>query len=461
MTRKSHNKLKHTASIALAMLVSICLLLPALTQSAKATSYSVGTDALNPAPSAITKILKMSTETTTPTASFKFVFEPIGINEKTDSATLATMPLIGDKFISFSAADDITGSGTAIFTSGDVKSVVKESSDLNDPAIVWPGVGVYKYYVSETQSGHTSIPGLSTMENAGAAFSTAKYIVEFWVDLDSTNTLFIKFVNAITVPGFIDEYYPGDPGGQKVDPTPGEYRTNPYDTIADGFSQLIFTNRFWKSDGKGPTDPTINALEITKKIDGMDDDPARFDRYFNYTIKVVQPSVVEGAQTYKAYVLDESGTKVISVNNFPGIAVDGLIEFPSTANVAVSLKHGERLAFVDLHVGALVEVLEAADALYKPSYQRTFAGTGVFTGAAGAPWGFPRDISPVDAAPHYIPEGNGNRVDFTNTRTNATPTGLDVDDLPYVLLLSLALSSLGGYVTIKTRKKQKTMNRKV
>ncbi|MCL2046178.1 MAG: hypothetical protein FWG88_07315 [Oscillospiraceae bacterium] len=454
MKKKRDNNHKKISCIALALIIAIGLLSPVLKQSASASSYSVGTDALNPAPSAITKIFKMPTGTTTPTASFRFIFQPIGINELTDPATIATMPPISDKLINFSAADDISGSGVSIFTSGDVKSVVKESSDLSsDPLIVWPGVGVYKYYVSETQVSHTSIPGLSTMENADAVYSQARYIVEFWVDLDSSSQLFVKYVNAITVAGFIDEYYPGDPGGSKVDPTPGEDRTNPYVTIEDGFSQLIFTNRFWKSDGTGPDTPDVNALEITKSIDGMDDDPLRFDRYFTFTIKVTQPSLISATQSYKAYVLNASGVKVISNDNYPGIPVDGLIEFVSGTEEVVKLKHGERLAFVDLHIGSRVEVMEAADALYRPSYQRTFAGTSVFVGTAGASWGFPRAATPVDAAPHYLPEGNGNKANFINTRVNATPTGVKVDDLPYVLLLGLAPTSLAGYIIVKARKK--------
>jgi hypothetical protein len=300
------------------------------------------------------------------------------------------------------------------------------------------GEGIYVYTLDETDSGIT-LPG---RENEGVDYSKAKYELEFWVEKDSGGTLFVKFVCAKIVAGFIDEYYPGDAGGKKIDPTPGGKNQIPVVTIEDGFSQVIFTNKYWGSDGGGTTDPTKAAFEVKKIITG---NGAEMTKLFDFDVKVTQPGFIPTAQEYKAYVQSYDGSVWTNVGN--------VIEFTSGVEIkGIKLTHNQRIAFIDLHVAANVEVIESAADGYTITYNRTFANPGTYTATqANMAWGFPRDT--WDIGPHIIASGNDNTATFINARTGANPMGLSVDNLPYVLMIAFGMAALGGYIAIKTRKR--------
>ena len=438
MIRNQTSGLKLLTSIALLLVLSLSIALPAF-------AYSTGTDASHPAQAAITKVFTMPVGTTTPAATFTFTFTPIGIDGETNSAG---MPSISPKTASFTAGE------AATFVDGGVKSVAKETADILSglTSVSWPSPGVYTYMVQETASGIT----IGDPAKEGEVYSTAMYEIEIWVGEDDEGNLFAKYVNAKTVDGYIDEYYDGTPGGEKVDPTPGGVNQVPGTTIEDDFSQVIFTNKYWKTAGGGEEDPNMTALEIIKKVTG---NGADLGQYFTFNVKVTQPSIITtGTQTYKACVLDANGNIVTASENYAGTISNGCFVFTSGMPLTVNLKDGQRLAFVDLHVGSVVEAEEAAADGYTPKYQRTFAGTSVYTATgANMAWGFPR--ASEDNGPHYAEDGaNHNIATFTNTRAGATPTGIAVDDLPYVALIAVGLIALIGYVVVKSRRRNATDN---
>ena len=464
MNRKLTSKFKLVTSIALVMLMAFSSVIPALANPNRPTNQqpSVGTGFLNQAKSVITKVLKMPIGTTTPAANFKFVFEPKGINADESAGTIATMPAIGPKNITFSSADDSrpNGEGFGMFIEGDVKSVIKESTDLTiGQNINWPGPGVYKYEVHESQLNHVSIDMSGYTSNSGVEYSTARYKIEFWVAVDDNDPLkryYVQYVNAITIKEWLDDYYEGTPGGEKVDPTPGGSFKKPYESLELGFSQLIFTNKFWMSDGGG----NDSAMEIWKTVTGYDPDPTFVDSVgFNFQITVTKPSLVPGVQTYIAYVVDKAGNIVTGSNNrnyANANATTGFIDIPSGGMITIKLWNGEKIKFVDIHVGSVIEVNELNPGSdFIPSYERTFANPGTFPGkVTDNEWGFPRSSDPPDLGEHRLPMGkNMNFVKYTNTRTNATPTGLDVDDLPYLVLIGLGLAGFLGFAVLKSRRR--------
>ena len=463
MTRTRNTTIKLITAFAMIMALSLSLAIPAL-----AYPWSVG-DKDTPAPSAITKKFDMPIGTIVPsTSTFTFTYTKEGIGTKTDETTKGTMPDIPATTITITAAE-LAAAGPANKTliiedkTTNIKSIFKESDDIlkNVPANKWPGAGVYTYTVRETEGGVTMPNTGATKE--GAFYSPARYKIEFWVEEvedaqgQGTGVYFVRFVNAIIIEEFTDEYYEEDqPADGKVDPTPGSSTVTSY-TTKEGFSGIIFTNRYWRSDGDG-TETGDTALEITKALGGSDTDPARFNRYFEFKVTVIQPSVVDTDQTYKAYIFNAADEKVTASENYGAYEAGGLISFPSGSQRTFNLKDGERLVFIDLHVGATVIVSETANVLYRPKYERSFANetaTTAFTApAANTTWGFPRTEAPADAGPHYLPEGkNVNKVDYINIRINATPMGLDVDELPYIVLIGLAVVSLVGYALVKIRKR--------
>ena len=472
MTGKRNSKLVLITSIVLTIILCLGMALPVF---AEKENYSEGESSTKPAKAALTKVFNMPAGTTTPKAEFIFKFVKVGMNDPLDSATETKnkMPDIPDVKISYTAGEEPAG-GT--FVNGDTKSVVKESDNfLKDiTSDMWENdAGIYKYKVYEDSTdGNSSITLSEDAINQGTAYSKAEYDVEIWVDEEEdedgngTGIFYPKYVCVKIIPGSKDEYYTeeGTPGDGKVDPTPGEDKKIPGtpSSIENDFSHVIFTNKYWESNGGGEEKPKITALEIIKKITGNGSEP---DKYFDFTVKVTQPSVIPldpdatpdvPAQKYKAYVLDKEGKIVTSGKNYSGtLSQDAqneyYIEFISGAPLVISLTNEQRLAFVDLHIGSDVEVTEAAALNYIPKYQRTFAGERAYKAPDDTmAWGFPRIDE--DDGPHIIAAGNNNIVTFTNARTGATPTGISVNDLPYIMLIAIGILSFAGFIIYKSRK---------
>jgi len=453
MSEKRFYIAKLIACTVLAAVMVIGLAMPAF-----AANYSSGESSKDPAKAAITKIFKMPIGTVTPEANFIFTFEKVGMNDPLNESAeaLAGMPDIKDVVIDFGAGEEPAG---GLLVAGDAKILVKQSDDFlaGMTGGVWKnGEGIYKYRVYEdrTPVGGSSIAIADASKEKGT-YSNAVYDVEIWVEKDADGILYAKYVCVKIVAGSEDEYYVTDgvAASGKVDPTPGAeelFPGAPAD-FSNKFSKVIFTNKYWKTDGGGTTDPGVTALEIVKKITG---NGAALDAYFSFDVKVKQSGVIPAVQQYKAYVLDAGDKNVTSAANYPTLEADGSILFTSGVTLkGIKLTNGQRLAFVDLHVGSAVEVTEAAAEGYIPSYQRTFAGTGEYKGILNTALGFP---GREDPGPHYTVGGHGeNIVTFTNTRSGATPTGISVDNLPYIVLIGLAIAALAIYTVIRLYKGSK------
>ena len=489
MTKKQNSIVKMVTGTVLAATMAFSMALPTL-----AADYSSGDSSDNPAKAAITKIFKMPIDTPTPAAQFVFTFDKVGMDDPLDDSTTAKngMPAIADVTIDFAANVDPAGGGvlgeTFISSDGATKSIAKESTNFLAGMIgdsYWAnGEGIYRYQVYENMTPSTGSditfalpPAVPPAE--GADYSVAKYDVEIWVEKDTNNILYPKFVVVRIVAGSEDEYYEGTPGGEKVDPTPGGVNPGNPPSIEDTFSQFIFTNKYWRTDGGGTTDPDKFALEIIKKVTGSGSAPDLLTKYFDFTVMVTQPGVIPttgiypAAQIYKAYIMDKNGNIVTDTSGdykngtISGTDANGdYFLFTSDIPKNIKLRNDERLVFVDLHIGSKVEAEEIPTVHYAPSYKRTF-GPGItssitevsFAGSSAdasdtVAFGFPRD--PEDNGPHYTKKGDKQNIaTFTNTRKGATPTGISVDNLPFLVLIGAAIASLVGFVVIKSRKNAK------
>jgi len=489
MKRNRNFLAKLIPCIVLAAAMLLCTALPAY-----AAGHSSG-DKTNPAKATITKVFKMPADTPTPAAKFVFNFEKVGMDfDPTNDAkpldgaeeTLRNMPNLSAQ-VTFAADDNETPRPFVEERNG-VKSVVKETGNFLAGIVSdqWAnGEGVYRYIVSEdrtpdTGSGITfALPSVNPPVE-GESYSAARYAVEIWVE-DDNGVLFPKYVCVKIIAGSEDEYYKTEntPADGKVDPTPGEEKTKPGDptTIEDSFSQFIFTNKYWRTDGGGTEKPSQSALEIIKKVKGNGSTPDLLTKYFDFTVTVTQPSVIPTTdpypahQTYKAYIIGKDG-KIVTATS--GDAKNGTISgtddnggyflFTSGAPRDIKLLNDERLVFVDLHIGSAVAAKEIPTATYIPSYSRTFgpdipatkkdvAFQGTSADASDtAAFGFPRDQR--DEGPHYTVKGQGQNIaTFTNTRTGATPTGINVDNLPFVVLIGMAIAGFIGFVFVTVRRK--------
>ena len=451
MKTRNYTVLKLAGCIALAIVMLMIMALPAFADY----DGRIGTDKDHQAEAAITKIFAMPKNTTTPASSFTFTFEKMGIDDvykTSDPSIVNSMPALDNVVISYVAGDT-----TKTFEKDGVWQVVKESRNFvvktDGSEYTWTrGEGIYKYLLKETQSGIT----IADATKEDKTYSDAWYNVDFWVAIDGDGELYVQYVGVTKVEKHYDEYYK-EGSDDKVDPTPGYwYGETQYETIVK-FSQLIFTNKYWKTNGED------KSLNITKTVTG---NAAEKDKYFEFEVTVTRPEMA-GTDACKAYVYDEAGKIVtVAANNVSGTfgtdTKGGYILFTSGTKATVKLMHGQRLGFVDLQVGSVVEVVEPAVAQYTASYERTFGKTGAFTCTAeNTAWGFPRDpgdVGPIYTADNTATAPNSNTAAFTNHRTSTPGTGINLDNLPFIVLLVLAAAALVSYVVIKSRRNAKQGN---
>jgi len=456
MTAKTRKTiLSRIASLVLAMILCLSVAIPALAADPD-PRYASGTDADNPAQAAITKIFKIPVNTTTPEADFTFKITPIGINGGTDTTDMPQLGNGGEITITFAPGEAET------FEDDDgTRYLVKQSADLLANILPdglggsdWDagGPGIYRYEIEE-------IAGGIAIDNPNKEFdwySSAKYELEIWVEEDEYGVLFAKYIIGYYIQGSEDEYYTIEGGttgaNGKLDPTPGDedeqYKPGTPAQIGEKYSDIIFTNKYWKTDGDINDKDKKTALEIEKIVVANDPDAA--NKPYTFTVKVTAPAVVSNPGPYDAYIVPID-------SNYATLGSP--ISFASGFSETIELKHNEKLVFFDLEVGAIVEVSEKVESNTRVKYERTFSTLGEFSMLPGdtttSNWGFPDD-SHGDGGTHYTEEGaSWNTVKFTNTVTGVAPTGISVDDLPYVILIAVGVLAIAGFIVFKIRKNTK------
>jgi len=453
----------------------------------------------DPAVAVITKILKMPSGTTTPTTEFTFDFEPISVHsDKTESYTddpVPNMPEIPSISVNFNAntqneIDPLTGGKYLIADGIDniklgagIKGVYQETDNIllesdGTTPIAWPKAGQYKYHLTEENAGTSEMIADSEKDDYTdeMTYSAALYEITvhvYNIDGDPDKGTYVAFVTVIRL---FDDEGTEDESGDKIDPTPGTSGNN------HDYSQLQFTNIYTKKTGKDdPTKSSDTVLEIGKKVMG---DGSSVDKYFEFKINIINPMIgADPNAKYKAYVVE----KVNSVDTVVTAAYNGststgngtlaaagpdghgnYIEFTpgetgklDQTGQTVYLKHGQRLVFLDLQVGASFEVKEEGTGLYKASYITSLNGGNPSSGGTTSSinaidFGVTLSIpSSQDPKVKYIGE-KANSVAFTNTTSKIdVPTGISVDDLPYIVIIGLTLVSLAAFVTIIARKNAK------
>jgi hypothetical protein len=413
--------MKRSLILALAVMMVLASALPAF-----ANVPSTGTES-TPAQGAITKTLKMPVGTTTPAITFSFNFAPTSVDGDPYDSTIPNVPAVPTRTITFSAADI----GTSV---EGTKTVDKESANFM-AGITFPHAGVYKYRVTEANS----VTGLVTGESV-TVYSKAEYDVTVIVENGTSGT----YIAYIVAERMVSDDGTGVPGGEKVDPRPGGDKTTYF------VSQMIFTNEFVKTTGGDPDDPeNEETLSISKVVAGLG---ANQGLFFDFNVTVTKPAVgVPGAQSYKAYVVDNTGvvsaigTDITAVTNVASDGANDYIVFPSATPVAVSLKHNQRLVFTDLHVGSSFIVSEAAVADYIAKYSLVLN--------SGTPSVVDNGVvnQALVIASNYISEGIDS-ADFTNTRDLVAPTGISVDSLPYYFVIASIVVGLAAFVVLKSRR---------
>ena len=387
-----------------------------------------GTEA-NPAKVVIGKLFKMPDGTTTPSATFTFDISKVSIDDKTTQADLATMPDVTPKNVSFTDKDKFP------VPANGVKLVYKQTASVFD-GIAWPHAGVYAYKVVERDKTYN----IADPTKEDLTYSKAEYELTAYVQ-DGANGL---YVHAIAAKILVKDDSSTGTTGDKINPQPGD------PTIDGSYSDLIFTNLYLKKTG-GSNPVTDTVLTIHHEVANPYADQTK---YFEYSVVVNKPAAMANVQlTYKAFVMDANNTVVTSQdnaasNNIKPDKYGSYIEFTPGTPLKVNLKHGQWLSFVDLHVGSTYTATASAVADYKHSFiitEKDVKGPVQMAPGPNQAWGLTTE--------RMITEGT-DRADFTASYKIVTPTGISVDNLPYIVLIAVALAGLAGYAAAKSRRRR-------
>ena len=435
------SNLRNLINTALALMMTVALgfglVLPA---------YALPTDEA-PAGSqaAITKILETPIGTILPSdLVYSFFVEKIAEDGQTPSSLMPTIGTGGIVEIPFLANTPVYN------TDGDTDIRFLESYDIF-LGKTWPHGGIYEYKVTEVDSMPNHPIGTDPKEEM--YFSKAEYTLKVYVN----DQLQITHIGALRTV---------DDAGQTIDPedqkklivTPGGGTEDDLD-----YSEMTFTNTYAKTnDTTEITDPDEWTLAISKEVAG---DYANKSFYFDFDLTVNAPSLITTAPTYKAYIVEPDTANpgkykvVTNPAEFNGITggAGGLIEVKSGQPISFKLKHGQKLAFINTHVGANYLVTETGSADYTPKASVYVASQtkGVETVASlGDGLTLHHIDNDVYKTTLYVGDGGKNSADFTNTHFADVPTGISVDDLPFVILIGLTVAALAGYITIKARRRR-------
>jgi len=383
-----------------------------------------------PAAAAITKNLNMPEGTTTPGATFTFTFTKKSIDDK--DVGLDTMPVIGPINIGFTGND----TGT---TKESVKTVIRESDNVLN-GITFPHAGVYVYEIEEVQS----VTGYKPGSNETYTYSPAKYTITIYVK-NKNSDLYVAAITSSIVTK--DSESQASQTGEKIDPTPGGGTDGNY-------SKMIFTNTYLKAGGgSDPTNSDNHVLTVSKAVVG---DYADRTRYFAFAITVTRPAGISKETIYKAYVMNKDATQVeTSEKNYNSLSTDNnnfkYIEFTTGTPLTVNLRHDQKLVFNDLHIGSSYVAVESAVEHYIAAADVTVNG--------GTAINLKNDShnTALSTETRMIGE-NKNIAAFTNTYRSITPTGVVINNLPFILILLLAAGALIGFIVVKSRKKNRYLS---
>lgn len=173
-----------------------------------------------------------------------------------------------------------------------------------------------------------------------------------------------------------------------------------------------FTNKYTESANGEGTD-----LTITKTVAGNQGDETKD---FSFTVTFTAPSVLPAGVTADQYLA--------------GITVDGATAAKNEGGVVTfKLHHGQTATFSNVIAGTTYSVTEQNEAGYTQSYDAVNNGTAATTTSG-----------------NLIGE-NTNTGTMTNTHSDVTPTGLVMNNAPFIVMIGAAAAGVVAYGSAKRK----------
>lgn len=366
---------------------------------------STGTEQ-TPATATIVKELQIPGGTTTPEATFKFT-------ATSETAHAATVP---EKQVSYTAAD--TATNGKIF----------KTVDLFGDA-VFDRAGEYVYTVTETANTYTA------GDKEVMTYSKAEYKLTVVVK-NGANGPYVAEIAAQQMK---------DDGGDDIVAQP---KVNPNPTPdADGkpvSGGVRFVNTFVKGgsivkpdpenpDGPGKIDPADALMTIAKTVTGDIGDKVT---PFKFTVSASQPDLApDQTVTARIYTYDDNGNYTYGDDITIG------------TNTEVSLAHNQKLVFLNLYAGATVSFKET-DAIAIDKYT---VSAKVKNGDA-AEQSYNKDATTSTGISVTPVSENKASATVTNHLESTSPTGVIINNLPFIMMIVVAAAGFVAYIAAKRRR---------
>ena len=356
----------------------------------------------------INKVLNIAEGITTPEATFTFTFTPktgTSSNGAPYETIDSTNGQITDKNVSYS--------GTDVLATGQT-SIKKDTGDIFRE-VNYTHAGEYVYTVAEKQN-----VGWKVIQKNGSpidfmTYDNRNYEMHVIVKNKTTGGTYISSV-------YFKQVSPSVNGKVKPSESGTTYK---YD---------LFTNIYRKNAGKitdpnepnpnkpnvSKVDPNAKSLVIKKVVSG-----ATADKSKDFTFKLTfTKASTETSQSITGKIGETSKTFVYG------------------QETTITLRHDQSLVFDSIPAGTRYKLVETGSQGYTAS--AAYKENGALKNQAGTvSTNFTQDSILIGEKP------NDNTI--TNNLPDVTPTGLLIDNLPFILMIGLGLA---GFVVLSKKRRQ-------
>jgi len=356
----------------------------------------------------INKVLNIAEGITTPEATFTFTFTPktgTSSNGAPYETIDSTNGQITDKNVSYS--------GTDVLTTGQT-SIKKETGDIFRE-VNYTHAGEYVYTVAEKQNVGWKVIQKNGSPIDSMTYDNRNYEMHVIVKNKTTGGTYISSV-------YFKQVTPSVNGKVKPSESGTTYK---YD---------LFTNIYRKNAGKitdpnepnpnkpnvSKVDPNAKSLVIKKVVSG-----ATADKSKDFTFKLTfTKASTETSQSITGKIGETSKTFVYG------------------QETTITLRHDQSLVFDTIPAGTRYKLVETGSQGYTASaaYKENGASK---TQAGAVSTNFTQDSILVGEKP------NDNTI--TNNLPDVTPTGLLIDNLPFILMSGLGVA---GFVVLSKKRRQ-------
>lgn len=404
--KKTFLKKLVTASIAAVTALSVFRGVPTFAdENSDATAMSNGE---TNAQVSINKVLNIAEGITTPLANFTFTFTPKNGNSNNGvpyETINASNGQIADKTINYSERDVLQPNQT---------SIKKETGNIF-ANVTYTHAGEYVYTVAEKQN-----DGWRAIQRGDDAIDSMTYD-------NRSYEMHVIVKNKQSSGVYISSVY------FKLVSTSSTAKVKPSEK-GELYKYDLFVNTYRKNAGKitNPNEPTPNkpkpenfnpgakSLVIKKLVEGDSADKTK-----DFTFKL----------TFTKASTDDQGT-------FVGQVGSTSYTFENGKEKIITLHHDQSLVFDNLPAGTRYKLVESGSQGYKAT--ASYNENGVIRNQTGT--------ASADFTQTSILVGektNDNTI--TNSLPNVTPTGLLIDNLPFILMIGLGLA---GFVVLSKKRRQ-------